>query len=75
MQLISKSLQTEATLAVSIREAATRLGLSRTRLYQELAAGRIKAVKSGRRTLVLVESLKAYLARLSAYQTRGGTNA
>ena len=61
-------------LAVSVPEAAWRLGLSRTRLYQELAAGRIKAVKAGRRTLVLTESLEAYLAQLAAYETRGGAH-
>lgn len=51
-------------LALSIPEASRISGLSRSELYRRLAAGNIHAVKSGARTLVLMDSLKAHLASL-----------
>lgn len=51
-------------LAVSIPDAIAVSGLSRSEIYRRLAAGDIRAVKSGARTLIPMESLKAYLASL-----------
>jgi excisionase family DNA binding protein len=44
-------------ISCTIREACLATGIGRTKLYQEIAAGRIRTSKVGRRTLVLVESL------------------
>jgi excisionase family DNA binding protein len=40
------------TRLLSVDEAATMLGIGRTALYDQLAAGRIRSVKVGRRRLV-----------------------
>jgi excisionase family DNA binding protein len=53
-------------LAAPIGDACRVSGLSRSEMYRRLAAGDIRAVKSGSRTLILMDSLRAYLARLPA---------
>ena len=45
-------------------EAAARMGISRSRLYVELAAGRIKAKKLGTATLVPAVEIDRWLAEL-----------
>jgi hypothetical protein len=50
--------------ATSIPDACRISGLSRSEIYRRLGAGDIRAVKSGSRTLILLESLRAHLARL-----------
>lgn len=57
-------------LAVAIPEATIISGLSRSEIYRRLAAGDIRAVKSGSRTLVLVDSLRAHIASLPAAEFR-----
>ena len=44
-------------ISCTIREACAATGIGRTKLYQEIAARRIRTSKVGRRTLVLVDSL------------------
>jgi hypothetical protein len=51
-------------LALTIHEAVRVSGLSRSELYRRLADGKVRAVKSGARTLVLMDSLRAHLASL-----------
>ena len=51
-------------IAVAIRDAQIVTGFSRSELYRRLAAGDIKAIKSGSRTLILMDSLRAHLASL-----------
>lgn len=51
-------------LALTIPNAIAASGYSRTKLYELLAAGNIRAVKAGKRTLVLADSLKKHLASL-----------
>lgn len=51
-------------LALTIPNAVAASGFSRTELYRQLAAGNIRAVKAGKRTLVLADSLKKHLASL-----------
>jgi excisionase family DNA binding protein len=53
-------------LAVTIHEAVRVSGLSRSELYRRLADGKVRAVKSGSRTLILMDSLRAYVASLPA---------
>ena len=51
-------------LTVTIHEAVRVSGISRSELYRRLGAGDIRAVKSGSRTLILMDSLRAHLASL-----------
>jgi excisionase family DNA binding protein len=53
-------------LAVTIADACRLIGLGRSKLYEEISTGRIKALKAGKRTLIPVASLKDWLARLEA---------
>ena len=48
--------------AVSVDEAARRAGVSRAFLYERLAAGELPSIKLGKRRLVRVEALRAWLA-------------
>ena len=51
-------------LAVPIPTAVILSGLSRSELYRRLGAGEVRAVKAGKRTLILMDSLRALLAAL-----------
>ena len=53
-----------APLAVSVVEAAKLIGVSRTHIANEIRKGSLTARKSGTRSLILIEDLKAYLANL-----------
>ena len=53
-------------IALTIPGAVKVSGISRTELYRRLGAGQIQAIKSGSRTLVLMDSLRAHLASLPA---------
>jgi hypothetical protein len=51
-------------LTVTIPEAVRLSGLSRSELYRQLSARRIRACKSGSRTLIIWASLKAHVEAL-----------
>src|ERR1700761_4778659 len=53
-------------IAAAIPRACQISGLSRSEIYRRLAAGDIHAVKSGSRTLILMDSLRAHMASLPA---------
>jgi excisionase family DNA binding protein len=53
-------------LALTVSEAAKAVGLSRSRFYIELSEGRIAAKKLGTRTIVPIDSLRAWLEALPA---------
>ncbi|WP_321326995.1 helix-turn-helix domain-containing protein [uncultured Parasphingorhabdus sp.] len=55
-------------ITLSIPDAVRVSGLSRSRVYEALKARELKAVKAGRRTLIPVADLEAYLAKLPQYQ-------
>lgn len=57
-------------LAVTIAEATNVSGVGKTKLYQEIRAGKIRTRKAGRLTLILLEDLEAYLRNLPFGQTR-----
>ena len=61
---------TPSPLAYSIREAASTSGIGRTTIYNEIAAGRLRAVKRGRRTLILADDLKAWVAALQPIEPK-----
>ena len=48
-------------ISVRIPEAVRMTGLSRSRLYELMGSGEIEFVKVGASTLILVESLKAFI--------------
>jgi excisionase family DNA binding protein len=50
--------------AVSIAEAAAMAGLGRTKIYEAISKGRLKARKCGKRTLILRDELRQFLASL-----------
>jgi excisionase family DNA binding protein len=56
-------------LSVDISEACRLIGLGRSKLYELLTAGEIQSVKVGKRRLVPMASLRAWLARLQAGAT------
>jgi excisionase family DNA binding protein len=57
-------------LAFTIAQAAKLAGLCRSTLYQEIRAGRLRAVKRGRSTRVLLQDLKTYLGSLPSFHDR-----
>jgi hypothetical protein len=48
-------------LSCTVDEACVATGLGRTKLYEEIAAGRVHIRKVGKRTLVIVDSLHRML--------------
>ncbi|NTW85540.1 MAG: helix-turn-helix domain-containing protein [Holophagaceae bacterium] len=48
-------------VAFTINETLQITGLGRSRLYREIAEGRLRIAKSGRRTLVTAEALQIFL--------------
>jgi excisionase family DNA binding protein len=49
---------------LSIKQAIYELGISRTALYELIADEKLKTVKIGRRRLVPLESIEAFIADL-----------
>jgi hypothetical protein len=62
-------------LAVTIADLMPRVSISRSEAYRLLAGGKLQAVKSGTRTLVLWDSVLAYIESLPAaeFTAPGGT--
>jgi excisionase family DNA binding protein len=58
-------------LAYTVPDACKAAGLGRTTLYELIAAGRLRAMKAGTRTLIEADSLRSYLASLPTLPTRG----
>jgi excisionase family DNA binding protein len=57
-------------LAVKPSEAAMMLGESRSTVYRLIHARKLAAVKRGVSTLVLVDSIRSYLASLPPFESR-----
>jgi excisionase family DNA binding protein len=49
---------------LSIAEACAMAGIGRTKIYQAIADGRLRARKCGKRTLILRDDLHAFLTAL-----------
>jgi excisionase family DNA binding protein len=58
---------THSRRAFSISQFCLRYGIGRTNAYQEIAAGRLRAVKVGRRTLITRDAAETWLAELPAF--------
>ena len=56
-----ESPQMNTPIAMSPRDAANSIGISRSTLYRLIQSGSIKTVKLGRRTVIPVSSLMALL--------------
>jgi excisionase family DNA binding protein len=54
--------------ALSIQEACSAAGISRTSLYAAIRAGELRALKRGRRTIILANDLRRYLESLPALE-------
>ena len=54
---------TPEKLAYSVNEACAVSSLSRTTIYSHIAAGRLKAVRVGGRTVIHADSLRSLLGR------------
>ncbi len=50
--------------AYSIPDVSRKTSIGRTAIYEEIKAGRLKARKAGRRTVILDPDLRAWLASL-----------
>ncbi len=57
---------------IPIREAFLMMGLRVTRGYAELAAGRFRAIRNGRRTFVRASEVQRYIDSLPGAGERGG---
>lgn len=53
---------------LNVPEACERLRIGKTRLYQILNAGQIKAVRIGKRTLIPSMSIEEFINGLSPYR-------
>jgi excisionase family DNA binding protein len=51
-------------ISVSVQQAAAMIGLSRSKLYEYIAAGQLKSRAAGRRRVILVDDLRRFVAEL-----------
>lgn len=56
----------DSPIALSVRCACAKLSISRSTLYEEIAAGRLTAKKAGKKTLIPTSSALAWLNNLPA---------
>jgi len=58
------------TLSLSIEQARVEAGVGRTKFYELLNDGHIKAHKIGKRTIILRKDLEDFFASLETYTTK-----
>jgi excisionase family DNA binding protein len=57
-------MDTTDPIAISILEAARRASVGRSSIYQAIGRGELSTRKCGRRTLILLDDLKAWVSAL-----------
>jgi len=62
-RLVKIEVEPDERLALTVNEAARRIGIGRTLMYDLIAAGRIPTVHIGRAHRIRVEDLVAFLER------------
>ena len=60
----------KSKIALSIPEFCEVSGIGRSRAYEEIKSGRLTVVKCGRRTLIAVQAVDEWLARLVTASNR-----
>ncbi len=50
--------------AYTVNEITKEIGIGRSKLYAEMAEGKLKARKIGKKTIFLAEDVQAYLSNL-----------
>lgn len=55
-------------MSLSIEQAQTVTGIGRTKLYQAINSGALRARKFGKRTIILQKDLESFLLSLEEYQ-------
>jgi excisionase family DNA binding protein len=61
---VNEKIQEVDRQALSIAEVSSVSGLGRTKIYEAIAAGTLKARKCGKRTLILPDDLREFLTNL-----------
>jgi len=56
-------------LSFSINEVCAATGIGRTKLYQTINSGELKARKLGKRTLILKSDMEQWLSNLEDYKS------
>ncbi|MGQ0527405.1 MAG: helix-turn-helix domain-containing protein [Alphaproteobacteria bacterium] len=58
-------------LSLSIEESCRAIGVGRTKLYQLINSGQLRAKKVDKRTFILTEDLQRFLSSLDSYPVKG----
>jgi excisionase family DNA binding protein len=63
---------TSAPLAYTIEQACTTACIGRSTIYELIRTGKLRAVKRGRRTLILAADLRNWVEQLPVVESQAG---